>query len=275
MKKLLAAFLLFTALHAAAADVDTLSIFSNAMQRAYKCVVIRPDGYKKSKEALPTVYLLHGLTGRYSDWVSKAPGLKAWADRYNVLVVCPDGAYNSWYLDSPVDSSMRFETYVATEIPALIESKYNVIRNRNGRAITGLSMGGHGGLFLGMRHPGFFGAIGSMSGALSLEYITMPGYGVDKRLGDTTNKARYREYSVFGELEKKRSDTQAIILDCGTEDFIIEMSRAAHKRMLELKVPHDYTERPGKHDWTYWNTAVQYQLLFFRNYFDRSMRKEK
>jgi S-formylglutathione hydrolase FrmB len=274
MKKLLTAFLALFTLQTFAAGVDTLTIPSAAMKRAYKCVVIRPDSYKKSKEALPTLYLLHGLTGKYSDWVSKAGDLKAYVDRYNVLVVCPDGAFSSWYFDSPVDSSMRFETYVASEIPAYIESRYNVIKDRSGRAISGLSMGGHGGLFLGLRHAGFFGAIGSMSGALSIEHITMPGYGVDKRLGDTTNKARYREYSVFGEVEKKRADTQAIILDCGTEDFIIEMSRAAHKRLLELKVPHDYTERPGKHDWSYWNKAVQYQLLFFRNYFDRSKPKK-
>ncbi|MBC7866703.1 MAG: hypothetical protein H7X88_04130 [Gloeobacteraceae cyanobacterium ES-bin-316] len=70
------------------------------------------------------------------------------------------------------------------------------------------------------------------------------------------------------QLDLHSKDTLAIIIDCGTEDFIIEMSRAVHNKMLALKVPHDYTERPGKHDWYYWRTAVQYQLLFFRNFFD-------
>jgi S-formylglutathione hydrolase FrmB len=65
-----------------------------------------------------------------------------------------------------------------------------VIKDRRARAITGLSMGGHGGLFLGFRHAGFFGACGSMSGALVVEYITR-GYHVERRLGDTTNKQRY------------------------------------------------------------------------------------
>jgi S-formylglutathione hydrolase FrmB len=40
--------------------------------------------------------------------------------------------------------------------------------------------------------------------------------------------------------------------------------------MLSLKIPHDYIERPGRHDWQYWATAVQYQLLFFRNYFNKA-----
>ncbi|RYY64565.1 MAG: esterase family protein, partial [Chitinophagaceae bacterium] len=239
------------------------------MNRAYRCVVIKPESYKKGKASYPTVYLLHGLGGRYSDWVTKAPELKAAADRLNVLVVCPDGAVNSWYFDSPVDSSARFETYVGSEIPAYIDAHYRSIRERSARAISGLSMGGHGALYIGYRHPATFGAVGSMSGAVQLEYITAPMYGVEKRLGDTSNKARYREYSIFGVLNEKRSDSLALIVDCGTEDFIVEMSRALHKRLQELKIPHDYTERPGRHDWPYWNNAVQYQLLYFRNYFNR------
>ncbi|RYE01841.1 MAG: esterase family protein [Sphingobacteriales bacterium] len=269
MTKLFTLFLLFAGLKTFAADVDTVSIYSNAMGRAYKCVVIKPASYKKGKTAYPTVYLLHGLGGKYSDWVTKAPALKEHADRNDVLVVCPDGAINSWYFDSPVDSTMRFETYVSSEIPAYIDDHYRTIRDRSGRAITGLSMGGHGGLFLGYRHAAAFGAAGSMSGALAVEMIKEPFYGVSKRLGDSSNTARYHEYSIFGILDKAPKDTLALILDCGSEDFIVEMSRAAHKRLQELKIPHDYTERPGGHDWKYWNTAVPYQLLFFRNYFDK------
>ncbi len=71
------------------------------------------------------------------------------------------------------------------------------------------------------------------------------------------------------QMEMFPKDSLSIIMDCGTEDFIIDMSREAHQKMLALKIPHDYIERPGKHDWRYWATAVEYQLLFFRNYFDK------
>ncbi|RYY90801.1 MAG: esterase family protein [Chitinophagaceae bacterium] len=269
MKKWILALSLLASLTSVAAEVDTVSIFSKAMNRSYRCVVIKPESYKKGKAMYPTVYLLHGLGGKYSDWVTKAPNLKLHADRNNVLVVCPDGAINSWYFDSPIDSSARFETYVSTEIPEYIDAHYRTVRARNARAITGLSMGGHGGLYLGYRQASTFGAAGSMSGALMVEMIKEPMYGVSKRLGDSTNTALYRQYSIFGILDTKPKDTLALIIDCGAEDFIVEMSRAAHKRLQELKIPHDYTERPGRHDWQYWNNAVQYQLLFFRNYFDR------
>ncbi len=61
----------------------------------------------------------------------------------------------------------------------------------------------------------------------------------------------------------------AVIFDCGTEDFFYINNHALHEKMVQLKIPHDYIERPGKHEWAYWKNAVQYQLLFFCNYFER------
>lgn len=257
-----------------AATVDTVSIYNKAMRKSYKCVVIKPDSYKKKKKQYPAVYLLHGYSGAFDNWIRKVPRLKQFADDYQMLIICPDGEYGSWYFDSPVDSTMRFETYISKEVPAFIEARYRTVKDRSGRAITGLSMGGHGGLFLGFRHAEFFGACGSMSGALVIDWITRD-YQMQQRLGDTvTNRHYYRDLSIMHEMERYPKDSVSIIIDCGTQDFIIEMSRAVHQKMLQLKIPHDYIERPGRHDWNYWATAVQYQLLFFRNYFDRMNAKK-
>ena len=252
-----------------AGSVDTVTVYSSSMRKNIRCVVIKPDNYKNKSLQFPTVYLLHGHGGSYNNWINRVPDLKRHADTYQVLIVCPDGAFNSWYYDSPVDTAFKYETFVSAEVPAYVDSKYRTIRNRNGRAITGLSMGGHGGLFLGFRHASFFGACGSMSGALVIEYITSKQYGVASRLGDTANKQLYRAYSIMGEMERYPKDSLAIIMDCGTEDFVIPMSRAAHETMIALKIPHEYTERPGRHDWKYWKTAIEFQLLFFRNYFNQ------
>ena len=132
---------------------------------------------------------------------------------------------------------------------------------------TGLSMGGHGGLFLGWRHSDFFGACGSMSGALDISVITR-GYGMDKILGDTiTNRKNYEIYSFMHEMQTPPKQPLKITIDCGTEDPIFFMTKNVHEKMKELKIVHDYTERPGKHDWPYWSNAVQYQLLFFSRFF--------
>ena len=166
MKLLLLSLNLLLSFSLFAGTVDSVNIYSAAMKRSYKAVVIKPNVYNTGKGRFPVVYLLHGLGGSYNNWISRVPQLKAHADKYNLIIVCPDGAVSSWYYDSPVDSTMRFETYVAQELPAAIEKRYRTIQDRTGRAITGLSMGGHGGLFLGFRHADFFGACGSMSGAL-------------------------------------------------------------------------------------------------------------
>ncbi len=249
-----------------AAEVDTVAIYSKAMRQARKCVVIRPA--KKQKEALPVVYLLHGYSGGYADWIRKLPQLKHLVEQYRLLIVCPDGGYSSWYFDAPVDTASRYETYIGTEVPEYIDAHYNTIRDRRARAITGLSMGGHGALYLAFRHADRFGACGSMSGGVDLARSKTK-FDIAKRIGDSVNfAANWREYSVVRVIEKKPSDSLAVIFDCGTGDFFLEENRGLHRKMLELNIAHDYIERPGAHNWTYWQQALPYQLLFFRNYFD-------
>ncbi len=262
-------FILIAGYKGQAARVDTVSVFSNAMHREYKCVVIKPETYKKSKEAFPVVYLLHGYDGWYSNWIIRVPELKTWADLFNLIIVCPEGHKSSWYFDSPVDSTMRFETYIGTEVPDWIDAHYKTIKNRQGRAITGLSMGGHGGLFIGFRHADIFGACGSMSGGVDL-YSSRNKYDIIKRLGDTlTHRDNWVNYSLFHVVETPPSDTLKIIIDCGIKDFFFPANEQLHEKLLNLKIQHDFIVRPGQHDWAYWRNAVQYQLLFFKSYFDK------
>jgi S-formylglutathione hydrolase FrmB len=253
-----------------AATVDTIIIYSKAMHKDIKCVVIQPEGLVQRGIPLPVVYLLHGWSGNFSNWITKVPELKGYADEYRMMIVCPDGAYGSWYFDSPVDSTMRYETYIGKEVPEYIDAHYATIKDRKGRAITGLSMGGHGGLFLAFRHAETFGGSGSMSGGVEL-YSSRNKFDIMKRLGDTIQQAdNWKNYSVIKVVEQYPKDSLAIIIDCGTEDFFYSINHDLHEKMLKLKIPHDYIERPGKHDWFYWSNAVKYQLLFFRNYFAKN-----
>lgn len=250
------------------AQTDTVSIPSPSMHHTLKAIVIRPDTYTQ-KEEFPVVYLLHGHGGWYANWILRVPELETLSDRYQLMIVCPDGGYNSWYLDSPVDSSVRFETYVAKEIPAWIDARYKTIKNRNGRAVTGLSMGGHGGLFLGLRHADTFGACGSMSGGVDLRPFKK-NWQIAQKIGDTLQYAgNWEKFSVINLVENYPKDSVRIIIDCGTEDFFYAVNLSLHRKMLELKIPHDYIERPGKHDWPYWRNAIEYQLLYFHRYFEQ------
>jgi len=267
IKNFLAAIAMLFIVNAKAATVDTVSIYSKAMQKAYKCVVIKPMLVQDETIPVPVVYLLHGHGGWYANWIIRVPELKEYADLYKMMIVCPDGGYNSWYLDSPVDSAVRFETYISKEVPDYIDSHYATIKNRNARAITGLSMGGHGGLFLGFRQSATFGACGSMSGGVDLQPFSK-NWQLKEKIGDTiTHADDWKNLSVTNIIEQYPKDSVSIIIDCGTEDFFYAVNHSLHEKMIRLKIPHEYTERPGKHDWAYWRNAVQYQLLFFSNYF--------
>ena len=237
------------------------------MHKNVKCVIIKPDAYNKSSKHFPVVYLLHGYSGSYNNWVLNAPDLLHVVDKNKFLVVCPDGAYNSWYFDSPLDTTMKYETNVALEIPAYIDAHYKTIADRKARAITGLSMGGHGALYLAIRHENIFSAAGSMSGGVDIRPFP-DNWDIKKYLGDyATHADNWNNNTVINMIDTLQNGSLKIILDCGVDDFFLQVNRNLHQKLLDKKIDHDYTERPGAHNWEYWNNAVKYQLLFFHEYF--------
>ncbi|HVI47617.1 MAG TPA: alpha/beta hydrolase family protein [Chitinophaga sp.] len=254
---------------AQAADVDTISIPSAAMRRSYKCVVVTPASYKSGTQRYPVVYLLHGYAGNYANWITKVPAIRELADAYQCMIVCPDGAFGSWYFDSPIDSNMRFETYVGKEIPAYIDQHYQTLPDRGHRAIAGLSMGGHGALYIAMRHTDTFGAAVSISGGVDLRPFPK-NWDIAKRLGPPgENGINWNGYTVIDQADHLKPGTLAISVDCGVKDFFVDVNRELHKKLLQLDISHDYTERPGGHSWEYWGNSIHYQLLFLHRFFQQ------
>jgi len=270
------ALLFSVALHFAAnaATVDTVQVYSAAMKKNLKAVIIKPDQYEASK-ALPVVYLLHGYSGNYADWVSKAPGFQKAADLHQMIIVCPDGGYGSWYWDSPVNPQSQFETHVSKELVAFVDSKYKTIKDKRGRAITGLSMGGHGALYLAFKHQDVFGAAGSMSGGVDIRPFPN-NWDMAKNLGTyAEQQQRWEQNTVINMLHLLTPNSLALIIDCGTEDFFFQVNEKLHEAMRYRNIQHDYQVRPGAHNWAYWNNAVQYQLLFMSNFFGRKVGEGK
>ncbi len=251
-----------------AAKVDTVETRSQAMGKAIKAVVITPDGYETGGK-FPVVYLLHGHSGNYANWVDKAPGIKEAADRYGFMIVCPDGD-NSWYWDSPVDKDFQYETYVVRELVPWIDKNYHTIADRRGRAITGLSMGGHGALYLAFRNQEVFGAAGSTAGGVDIRPFPN-NWNMAKRLGSyAEHPERWEQYTVINMLHLLTPNALSLIIDCGTADFFYGVNERLHAKLLERNIPHDYITRPGGHTWEYWTTAISHQLLFFSDFFTAS-----
>ena len=256
-----------------AASVDTVVTFSLSMNKNIKAVVIKPDTYKNGKK-FPVVYLLHGYSGNYADWITKVPDITRYADEYNIIIACPDGNFSSWYFDSPIDSSWKYETYVSTELVNWIDAHFNTINNKNGRAITGLSMGGHGALYLAFKHQDVFGACGSMSGGVDLRPFPL-NWDISKRLGTyAAFPRRWDDNSVINLTYLLTPGSLAIIIDCGKDDFFYNVNVTLHEKLLLNNIPHDFISRPGEHNWNYWANSVKYELLFMNDFFTGAGKKK-
>jgi S-formylglutathione hydrolase FrmB len=270
MKKVLfVCMMLWGCLTLQAAQVDTITTYSQAMAKEIKVVVVTPAQYRASQQ-WPVVYLLHGYSGDYSDWITRTgQTLQTQADQLGIILVCPDGGFKSWYWDSPLDSSSRYETYVAKELVQQIDTRYSTIQKASGRAITGLSMGGHGALYLAFRHPQTFGAAGSMSGGVDI--TPYPGnWGMSEHLGNyAEQKSRWEAHNVFSNIHFFAVHKTALIIDCGKDDFFFPQNQKLHEALTYQNIAHDYIVRPGAHTWEYWRDALPYQLLFMKQYFQK------
>ncbi|XHR26728.1 MAG: alpha/beta hydrolase [Chthoniobacteraceae bacterium] len=258
---------------ARAAKVDTRQIPSESMGKTIPALVITPDSYAQASTRYPVVYLLHGKSGAYGHWGGAAP-LRELADRYQLMIVCPDGGKDSWYFDSPINPACRYETHVAKEVVQYVDKNYRTIAEPRGRAITGQSMGGHGALLLAMRHRDVFGAAGSMSGVLDIrlfEKNPQLGPSLVQWIGSIDEfPDRWNELSVMENLRSLKDKDLSIMIECGTDDGFLKVNQAAHQLLLKDGVEHEYLENPGRHDWTYWKSAIPDQLAFFHAFFAKS-----
>lgn len=259
-------FLLLFNLNLSAAQVDTVLINSTKMDTAFKSVVVLPENCSDfDKNSYPVVYLLHGWSGKYSNWAQKTD-LGSLADKYNFIIICPDGGYAGWYLDSPLKKDSQYETYIAKEVVAYVDKNYQTIAETSGRFICGLSMGGQGAINLIANHPDIFAAAGSMSGVMHLIEASKK-FGLIELIGSyEINPERWNINSTINQIEKLKGLNKGILIDCGTEDRFIESNRKLHQKMMALKIDHVYIERPGGHSWDYWTNALDYHLLFFKKY---------
>ena len=247
------------------AQVDTVGVYSPSMKKEIKNVVVLPADYQSTQTNCPVIYLLHGYSDNYKGWISFKPELAEIATARQIIFVCPNGE-NSWYWDSPVNPALQYETYVAKELVQYIDQHYRTVNGPEGRAITGLSMGGHGGLWLGINHPDVFGACGSMSGGVDIRPFPN-NWEMAKSLGSyKDNPEMWDNHTVITQIHKIPR-TLRIIIDCGTEDFFYPVNRELHKELLYHNVKHDFISRPGAHNRDYWKNAADYQILFFSKFF--------
>ncbi len=229
-------------------------------------VILPPDYRAASVTRYPVLYLLHGFGGHYSDWVTRT-NVADYAAQYRMIVVMPEGN-NDWYTDSASVATGKYESYILKELIPDVQKRYRTIEARYGRAVAGLSMGGYGALKFGLKSPDTFVFVGSVSGALAaatwteddlknLKSIRDSVFSVFGPMGSEVRKANDIYEIVRGLSAARVAGLPYVYLDCGTEDYLTGPSNQQFAVLLrEKKIPHEYRELPGDHNWAYWDQQV-------------------
>ncbi|AKD39028.1 XynC protein [Pasteurella multocida subsp. multocida OH4807] len=236
-----------------------IDVYSQSMNKNIPVTVVLPDGYANTQK-YSTIYTLHGWSGNNRNYPEKTD-LGELADKYNVIYVSPDGNYDSWYLDSELKKASKYYTFVSKELVDYIDKHYATHAVKEQRAITGLSMGGFGALYIGIKNQDVFGQMGSMSGGVNIEQFKN-NWGISAVVND-----RWSDYNIKDLAHGLLFTKSHLIIDCGIDDFFIEPNRELHRKLLDLNVPHQYTEKPGGHSWVYWKDSIGQHTYFFTQHF--------
>ena len=249
--------------------VQTVQFASKLVGKTLPYNVLLPLDYNmpatKTKR-YPVVYLLHGLTGHYNNWIEHTH-LADYVAAYQLIVVMPEGN-NVWYTDSASAPSEKYESYILEELIPDVEQRFRASNAREGRAIAGLSMGGYGALKFAVKHPELFVFAASLSGALDAASWTeadLKGFEFIWKTLQPVYGSANSETRAANDLSKLYRDLPAssivslsyIYLDCGTEDGLLQTNRAFVDILLKQKIRHEYRQLPGNHSWTYWDAQVQ------------------
>jgi enterochelin esterase-like enzyme len=223
--------------------------------------VYTPPGYDPAaKKTYPVLYLLHGFSDDASGWtaVGRAnvilDNLVAQGKTKPMVVVMPLGygtmelvrlGWDAWSQPELRDRNFgKFSEALLTEIMPRVESEYRVTKDRDARAIAGLSMGGSESLLTGLNNLDKFSWIGAFSSG-----------GIPQNF-----------QKDFPALDAEANQQLHLLwIACGTGDQLINLNRdlrnwlkTRHVKMVEI-------ETPGMHTWMVWRrNLAEFAPLLFR-----------
>jgi enterochelin esterase-like enzyme len=235
--------------------IDTVTYMSKTVGTNRRAIIYTPPGYSKSKK-YPVLYLLHGIGGDEKEWLKGGQpqvildNLYAEKKIEPMIVVMPNGRAmkddrvgNNMMAPDRVQAFTTFEKDLLNDLIPFIEKKYPAIKDREQRAIAGLSMGGGQSLNFGLGNLDRFAWVGGFSSAPN----TKP---PEQLLPDP------------GEAVKK---LKLLWISCGDADGLITFSKRTHDYLTANKVPHIYYIEPGVHDFKVWkNSLYMFSQLIFK-----------
>jgi enterochelin esterase-like enzyme len=223
--------------------------------------VYTPPGYNPTaKKAYPVLYLLHGFSDDASGWIAVGranvifDNLIAKGEAKPMIMVMPLGygtmefvhqAWNAWSNTELRDLNFaKFTRALLTEVMPQVENEYRITKDRNARAIAGLSMGGSESLLTGLNNLDKFSWVGAFSsGGIPEDF-----------------------QKDFPSLDANANQQLHLLwIACGTEDRLITINRNLREWLKTKGVKETGIETPGMHSWMVWRrNLAEFAPLLFR-----------
>lgn len=235
--------------------VDTVIYFSETVGVERAAIIYTPPGYSENKQ-YPVLYLLHGIGGDETEWLDNGQphiildNLYAEGKLEPMIVVMPNGramkddrATGNIFASDKIQAFANFERDLLNDLIPFIEKKYPIYKDREHRALAGLSMGGGQSLNFGLGNLDTFAWVGGFSSA--------PNTKEPKQL--------------LPDPKQAKDKLKLLWISCGDEDNLIHISKRTHEYLEEHGVPHIFYVEPGGHDFEVWkNDLYMFSQLLFR-----------
>ena len=235
--------------------IDTISYPSKTVGVDRKSLIYTPPGFSKKKK-YPVLYLLHGIGGDEKEWFKNGQpqvildNLYAEKKIEPMIVVLPNGramkddrATGNIFDSIKVQAFATFEKDLLNDLIPFIEKKYPVYKDRDHRAIAGLSMGGGQSLNFGLANLEKFAWIGGFSSAPNTK---APGV-------------------LVPDPKKAKEQLKLLWISCGVDDNLMSFSQRTHDYLKGHEVPHIFYVEPGAHDFKVWkNDLYMFSQLLFK-----------
>ena len=257
-----------------AAQVKSVQVRSEAMAKDVPVTVVLPGDYGKNPaKRYPVIYCFHGCGGDENSYVTS--NLCEFVEREKVIFVAPNGAKSSWWIDSPVDPAMKYETFPIKELLPYVDKTYATIPDRAHRVTMGGSMGGHGAAYLALRHRDLFGAVAILFGAVDVRPFPPHYWKLQERFGDKQANRAFWDANMVSELAKDLKNGELSILQIiGTNDsYFLQVNRKFHKQLVKDEIEHVYVEIRGEdkdhsaHNGIFRQMAMPVMLNYLNNFF--------
>lgn len=263
-------------------------IYSSFLGEEVKYAVLLPEGYDKSKDNYPVVYLFHGFGDNEKAWYTDGM-IQYYYDQYKgeitpMIFVMPSASKT--YYANRFDGRYPYMNMLTKDLVPEIDKIFRTKKDKKYRAAMGYSMGGYGALILPALNPDVFsvGVPLSMSFRTDKQYLAEPqsvydyqwssifgGGGASGQNRITDYFKQYSPFHFFKNQDISNFSNLKLFIDCGDDEESLSVTNnELHTVLRDLNIAHEYRVRSGGHSFDYWKKSYPEALKFISDAFQDS-----